>query len=538
MSVVIDSIPAVEEAHQKVVSLLAEEDSASAALAFAESLVAGPGQEANVKQLRAFTWTEVGAKTKDIALVERGIRGWMELGPDESATFAYNLANAQLLVWKLAVKSEGLADAWLSRRENLQQAREWFTRVAEDKGAEMELRLKALVDCGNSLDIVGRYIDAIDCYDRALKLDPTFGWALGNRGLALLYVAPLMGDHESHVLSDAAADLESALRDRERVLRCGGQSALDAFQRGRNSISGPEGAERNAHQPLPLLGDSHLDWCLRNRLFLHASPECIGEETELLDAVSFGRVTISLAGSGALDHANEIIDAFNSIKQDFLTGRYLAGLASANDSPIRKQAEKIAGHAWFTDTYNYASWGVRPGTGVQALKVALDTLDAIAVFAHLYFESDREVRDITFRTLPYGSRRNREELTLTLAEALEAPERNKGLMALIDISAELERKSRLSGFMERRHAVTHRFCSVHVMGAPVSSEWAQRVSWSELEEESLESLRIVRGAILCLAQMIYIHEKSLGNTNLPVLPFERSAPELADFERMRTEVRE
>ena len=46
-----------------------------------------------------------------------------------------------------------------------------------------------------------------------------------------------MGDHESHVLLQAAADLDIAIDDRERVLRCGGQSAVDTFVRSRNSLS-------------------------------------------------------------------------------------------------------------------------------------------------------------------------------------------------------------------------------------------------------------------------------------------------------------
>ena len=147
-----------------------------------------------------------------------------------NASSSYNLASAQLYLWQLAVEQKGLGDAWLNKRSHLHEARRLFNLVAQDKDADKELRLKALTDCGNSFDIVGRYLDALDCYERALKLDSSFGMASGTRGITLLNVAPLMGGHESHVLLQATADLDTAISDQERVLRCGGQSALDTFK--------------------------------------------------------------------------------------------------------------------------------------------------------------------------------------------------------------------------------------------------------------------------------------------------------------------
>ena len=144
---------------------------------------------------------------------------------------------------------------------------------------------------------------------------------------------------------------------------------------------------------------------------------------------------------------------------------------------------------------------------------------------HLYLRSGRGVRDIEFRTLPYANR-SKKKLALSLAEALKRPEQNRGLAALLDLTAELEEQatSPLRRLVQRRHAATHRFFSVHIEGAPDSSDWIERLSWPELLEESLESLRITRRAILYLAQMIDIHEKathvsdSPGSMTMP-LPF-------------------
>ena len=136
---------------------------------------------------------------------------------------------------------------------------------------------------------------------------------------------------------------------------------------------------------------------------------------------------------------------------------------------------------------------------------------------------------------PYASRSSKKKLAPSLAEALKRPEQNRALAALFDLSAEFDEQSTspLKGLVQRRHAATHRFFSVHIEGAPDSSDWIERLSWPDLLEESLESLRITRCAILYLAQMIHIHEEakevadSSGTMTMP-LTFERTDADLME----------
>ena len=236
--------------------------------------------------------------------MQEGVRNWGEMEPHDSVTISYNLASAQLHLWQLAVEQAGLGDAWLNKRSHLHEARRLFNLVAQHKETDTELRLKALTDCGNSFDSMGRYLDALDCYERALKLDSSFGMAAGNRGITLLNVASLMGGHESHVLLEAASDLDIAISDQDRILRCGGQSALETFKRRRTGLLVTKDSHYSATEPSPQIGDPHLDWCLRNQLFLHISPDCIRAGSETLDAVTFRNFSLSLAEDAVLDRAN------------------------------------------------------------------------------------------------------------------------------------------------------------------------------------------------------------------------------------------
>ena len=467
-AIVVDSIAVYEQTGQHLIRLLSSEGSVKKAVTLAEALVPGQGQETNVEQLCAYTYADAGIRLKDSSLMAKGLQAFSKLDPKTSETASYDLASIQLHLWQLAVKQSGLGNSWLSKRSHLHEARRLFDGVADDEDAEIELRIKALTDCGNSFDIVGRYLDALDYYEHALKLDPYFGMALGNRGITLLNVAPLMGGHESHVLSQAASDLDFAIKDRERVLRCGGQSALATFERWRAKLTGVP--DLHVTESPPSFADPYLDWCLSNRLFLNISPECIRANTDILDSISFRSFRLSLTDE-ALHRASEIIDAFNSIKQDYIAARYLVWLASAPGSPIREHSQRTqsARHSGTPTT-------TPPGElhqvwGLQALKVTVDTLDTIAAFVHLYFHSG-QVRDVYFSTFPYADRRKRKKLAPSFVDALTQPEQNRALIALFDLSAELEEQSNssLRELVQHRHAATHRFMAVHHLGAPASSE--------------------------------------------------------------------
>ena len=521
--IVINNIEDYRKTQHHIEDLLTGEVSKSKLVTLARSLFGGEDQKANVETLRACILTEAGVRFKDTSLIKEGIRIWEAATPLCSAESSYNLGSGHLHLWQFAVKQNGLGSAWINERIHLHEARRLFKKVAEDERVELELRLKALTDCGNSFDIVGRYLDALSCYDLAISLDPAFGMAAGNRGITLLKVFRYMQGHESHVLHQAATDLDVAAEDKERVLRNGGQSALDIFERERARLSVSNDPNHQTSRSTSKFDDPYLSWCLHKGLFLHFSHECIRTENRFLDSVSFGSFRLDLSNDQVMERANELIDAFNSIKQDYVTARYLVWLATETN-PIREQAEDNSKRTVFWDTLKYAQWGVMPGIGVQALKIALDTLDAIAAFVHLYLSSGRSPQSVDFRTLPYTNR-NGKNLVPSFLSALEHPKSNWGLAALIDLSGEFdkERTSRLEALTRRRNAATHRFSVVHLFGVHESSSWTERTSWSELTQDSLEALQITRAAILNLAQMIQIHEEvneeSNPQSSLP-LPFE------------------
>jgi len=209
----------------------------------------------------------------------------------------------------------------------------------------------------------------------------------------------------------------------------------------------------------------------------------------------------------------DLLDAFGALKQEFVATRYLAWLAGDYDSPIREHASAVSAKVKFLDSLSYVRWGARTGLAVGAFAGAMNLLDKVAGFVHLYLETGR-VRDVYFGRLWHrGHPAKPAPMDTALADELRAG--NRGLLALCDLSCDLdpERQSPLAEFIEMRHSATHRFLVAHDMlleERTPTSEWVQRVEHRELLEATRQLLGTGRAALLYLARTVDIRERRTG----------------------------
>jgi hypothetical protein len=217
--------------------------------------------------------------------------------------------------------------------------------------------------------------------------------------------------------------------------------------------------------------------------------------------VAFFRSVLERPDKESQERVTILIDAFDALKQDYLSTRYLAWLATDPESPIKEPASELSKQAVFWDSAEYARWGVATGLAGQALADAVNVLDKVASFVHLYLATSRKPTGVYFNTL-WHKRGN--EVMDPEIEA-EIKEGNFGLLALCDLSCDHERDTPLKEFVERRHAATHRFLVVHDMaGADTApaGEWLERISWFDLRKWLETQLRTARAALIYLARTI------------------------------------
>jgi tetratricopeptide (TPR) repeat protein len=480
------------------------------AISFAESVEGNPNV---VAHLMAWTFSEVGSDTDDLELLEKGAAMWAELAEsDPRSELKYNRANTAEAIFEVAVRSEGHVAALETQREQLDLARRLFSEIGDDVKAGEATRIQALTNLGNSYDLLGRDLDSIQAYDRAIAIDPDFGMAQGNKGVALLGVANLSAGHTPAVLRQAVDALDRALGDRDRVASVGGAKALARFECERGRIAQKSnGAHTHEHLDVEVWKDPYLRWCKERNLFLHVSPKCLSEDTELLDPLFFSHLVGGTDESGS-DRADVLVDAFDAIKQDYVAARYSAWLVSAPESSIREQTAAASTRTAFLDSLSYARWGVRTGMTMQAFTAATNLLDKVASFVHLYYGTGR-VKDVYFSSLWHGrDRKKAKTMDGVLAAELTKDIFNRGLLALCDLSCDLDRPTRLNDLVDRRHTATHRFLVAHELGAasaPGGGRWLDRVDWEDLIDGLVWQLQLSRAALVYLARLVEIREASL-----------------------------
>lgn len=261
--------------------------------------------------------------------------------------------------------------------------------------------------------------------------------------------------------------------------------------------------------------DAHARWCYEHSLFLHVSHHCLTTDDEHYDPLFVRGFTGGL-GENEQRSVDDLVDALNALKQEFVAARYLTWLAIADDSPVREQARALSAKVPFHDSLLLARWGARTGLTLQALTAATNLLDKIAAFLHLYFRAGRPRQQLYFRGL-WKAKGKPVRMEPAFSEQLpKSPSDgvgsggNLGLLALCDLSRDLEGDTPLARLLALRHAASHRFLVAHHALAPESTEWLERMEWTDVVEVMLQQLAVGRAALVYLVRAVDSNEAKIS----------------------------
>ena len=163
-----------------------------------------------------------------------------------------------------------------------------------------------------------------------------------------------------------------------------------------------------------------------------------------------------------------------------------------------------------------AIWGLQTRLVAQTLAAFTNLLDKVASLTHLYLGTRRAPRSVYFEGM-WRSRRSSDRLDENFLRALSRPERNLGLLALCDLSAEADdEETRLARRITTRHAATHRFLVIHAGPTPTSDDWLERLDYPSLLDAAYEQMRHARSAIFFLARFVDQHERRSDREETPL----------------------
>jgi len=175
---------------------------------------------------------DIGGIIRDEQMIAEGIRllnaDFAEIEKVDAVGAHYNIGNGYSSLFQLMAEKE--ANALYLGSETIKKAKRHFKTALERSVGNKSRLPEILTNFGNLYDSIGRTVDALECYEDALKLNPDHGMTLGNKGVALQYYASMISEHQQTFLLESYSLLTKALRLGVTY------ESIDHFERHRNAV--------------------------------------------------------------------------------------------------------------------------------------------------------------------------------------------------------------------------------------------------------------------------------------------------------------
>jgi tetratricopeptide (TPR) repeat protein len=481
-------------------SALTDED-ARAAIEAARNLNAdGVLNQDSVNSLAAGTLIDAGVVARDPSAIDEGIARFELLlaAMPERGDLEYCLANG--LSAKADLVSENAPGWYLSTAQARRRARRLYQSAGERESTTPSVAAQSFTNLGNSLLRAYRLVEAYDYYARAIELDRSNGVALTGAAKALLLLVQ-NGVGDRNVLPGVAAKyLMMAREDPQRIRELAGEYG---YQQIRPLLEAdvPQG-----DFPDLSCASDYQQFVAENRLSLAPTIEGLDVSLRRWDSFLIGSLVEPItAGPGA----PPLFAMFNVLKSEFLVARYLAFAGLRDDLPESGN---------YTDTLDYADYGVQPAALTLAQRACIDILDKVAVAASEYLGLPGDPKQVSFLNRWFEPRSRSEPPMLQKEIATEISAGNHALIAIAEVSGDIEAGGYLEDKRDLRNSSTHRFTVLHDMGGtPVrKSKYVDHFDSRAFVRQLLETLRLVRAVLLYLAEMITIREHRLLKATPPL----------------------
>jgi tetratricopeptide (TPR) repeat protein len=169
---------------------------------------------------------------------------------------------------------------WAWERPELQHQIFHLRRAIQQPGFarfNAVLRCQIFTNLANQLNSTGRFVEALEYWERALEINPHFGMALGNRGFGLEAYAQALYDrgHQGVFLCRAHETIDAALSSLAIYENDGYDDAKSAFRKARKRIEAIVDVKRmsptidleNIQMGSSKPERQYRRWCLDNCLF-------------------------------------------------------------------------------------------------------------------------------------------------------------------------------------------------------------------------------------------------------------------------------
>jgi len=464
----------------------------------------------------ATVYIDAGEGLKDVGLINKGI-GWFEVrtreiflprSPEE-AGLLYNLANGYAA--RLGLRRAQVALVKLSQERDATQQKILYRRAAQAAGqADPDLTAKSLVNFGNLLRQLGRWVEAADQYEAALDLRPRHGPALVHSAKTLFQIGHLARHGLEPHLLEIHDRLSRALRSRKSLIRIAGPKLLRQASEDiggvLKSVEARGGLERVEERTLgreqlaaSLRGDSwkfRKLWA-RERLFLSINARLRRHQLYWLDDIAPARLKGFDWPAGTL--RIELAERLEEMIADYSVARLLFAVAELGKGGLFARVVELAS----PQRKHSDLEGSRLPLLKVAYRIAADILDKGAGYVNALCGLQVPERNVYIGTVWHEKGRAEKPLSHGARRAFG---RNSYVRGMYDLSLDWHNTELDDHLRQIRHALTHRYLPVHLQQSLKGA--------SGPEELTAEAMRALTVLALKTARAIILH--SVGATEMEI----------------------
>ena len=444
-----------------------------------------------------------------------------DLSDSETALLEYFRANA----WANRQKERPSDPAaiWAWEQPELQEQVLCIRRAVNSRGFEALhaiRRCQILTNLANQLNTAGRFVDAIEFWDRALAIDPQFGMALGNRGLALIHYANALYDrgHWAVFLRVAHENLTAALGPQANWDSFRYTEAMSAFEAQRTRIESAvdvgdvsRTVDLDGHD----MGESGEErqyrcWSVDNRLFLNPLNDLGAYRIAARDVLTLPDFVVPI------DEPPSLIGFFNQLKQEFVSARWLYYEGVGSCLPHFSDRGVL-----LFNTLDYPAYSLAGEKVKVAYRTAYSLFDKIGFFLNTYLKLGISPEKVYFRKIWYKEKKDGGRLVRReLEEACNWPFRGLFWLSkdLFDRDFRDATEPDAQALDDIRNHLEHKYFKVHEALAPVppdpglpAAPWTDRLAFSlqrrDFEGKTLRLLKLSRAALIYLSLGMHWEER-------------------------------
>lgn len=457
----------------------------------------------------------IGSNTLSNQLLNKGIKVTEKnickegIDPDNKIQAHYNLGNGYSSLYEIA----------LSSGEDLYSIEKLWKKAVKNYRSvpyDHDFYSIAQTNLANTMDHVGRPIEAIAHYEEALKKDSSHAMAAANLALAMENMAGI-SDYSNAYLIYSYQTYNRALADKESILKIGGQKAYDMFVSHRDKIK--SFFENNGQSKLLLLDLTHpyrddstqsdsvrfyTNFCIEHDLYLNLHLHDRNSDASVGDPIVVKPIT-SIKDNKS---TQEMFFRLNEIKESYMTARYLL----VQSQYTHKETSDISNQTTLINNADYSASNLYVGLLKSSYKESIGVLDKIAILINFYLKLGHKENDpkLDYRKVWYSGLDKTQGINTKVVK--RGGRYLYGAKSLCDEIASLDKGI--------RNSLTHRYLRIYrVISGPPDT-----YTFEELVDKTIKIHYLVKCTIISLANFINqvegnkLHAAKMSGKIVPPMP--------------------